>query len=236
VHALLTWFNSQTQLELDHYLLIISTIFIILTLAAYCLREFVYPSIRRARLKWPVKSYFVITSNDRFDLRYAVQDDQEHEVKVLVLPSHTHDLFMHIIWRPKLDFTQSSGEFSFEGARQRKPLINYWFHPFIKIGHSIRRPGEYPGHYIDYHDNYHIGGAHQRARGQTITSAFKITTRDPGMYYLKMGFVADGIDGVADGTPGAIGLRVRVEDNPKTEMRCECHRHCLIKPRTIVKF
>jgi hypothetical protein len=232
--ALLAQLDSQNQL--DHFLLVISTIFIILTLLAYCYREFLQPSVRRLRLKSPVKAYFLITSNDRFKLGYAVQDDQEHATKVLVLPAHTHELLLHLIWTTKLDFTQYELEFSFEGNDGlRKPLINYWFHPFIKIGPSIRRPGEYPGHYIDYHDNYHIVGVRNFAKGQTITSAFKITTRDPGIYYLKVGIVADGVDGIADGTPGAIGLRVRVQEHPNSNMRCVTHSH-LIRPQDVLKY
>jgi hypothetical protein len=237
VEALSAWINSPHP-DLDRYLLIISTIFIILSLVMYWLREFACPAIRRYRLKWPFKSYFLITSKDRFDLGYAAQDDNEHEIKVLVLPSHTYDLFLHVILKAKLDFTQHHLEFSFEGARQRKPLINYWFHPFVKSGPSVRRPGEYPGHYIDYHDNYHIEGVQHRAEGQTITAGFKISTRDPGIYYLKIGVVADGVDGVADGTDGRhgeIGLLVRVEDHPTTNMRCGTHSH-LIPPRPVVKF
>jgi hypothetical protein len=152
----------------------------------YCLREFVYPFYRRWKLKEPARAYFIITSKDRFDLKYAAQDEREHILETLVLPSHTYDLLLHIVWEAKIDFMQNGVEFVFEGDSHAKPLFNYWYRPFVKTGTSTRKPGEYPGHYIDYHDNYHIDAVRQMAKGQWHTSAFKITTRDPGIYYLKV--------------------------------------------------
>jgi hypothetical protein len=191
--------------KVDHYLLYVSTVFVILTTAAYCLREFAYPFYRRWRLKHPARAYFIITSKDRFDLEYAEQDQREHKVKCLVLPSHTRNLLLHLILEAKVDFMQNGLEFVFEGDG-RKPLFNYWYHPFVKTGSTT---GKYPGHYIDFHDNYHIEAVRQVAKGLTQTSTFMITTREPGIFYLKVNIVADGVDGVAEGARGAIGLRER---------------------------
>jgi len=219
--------------KVDHYLLYVSTVFVILTTFAYCLREFVYPSYRRWRLKKPARAYFIITSKDRFDLKYAVQDEHEHRLEVLVLPSHTNDLLLHVVLEAKFAYVQNYLEFVFEGEDgHAKPLFNYWHHPFVKTGDITRKPGEYPGHYIDYNDNYHIDGARPMVKGQWQTSAFKITTRDPGIYYLKICTPADGVDGVAEGTRGAIGLRVRVEDHPTTNMKCLEHGD-VIKPQPV---
>jgi hypothetical protein len=219
--------------KVDHYLLVVSTVFVILTTVAYCLREFIYPFYRRWRLKEPARAYFIITSKDRFNLQYAVQDEREHRLKILVLPSHTHDLLLHLVLEAKLDYVQSHLEFVFEGEGA-KPLFNYWYHPFVKTGTSTKKPGEDPGHYIDYHDNYHIDAVSQIVKGQWRTSAFKITTRDPGIYYLKVCIPADGVDGIAEGTKGAMGLRVRVEDHPTTNMKCLEHGD-VIKPQPVSK-
>lgn len=229
-------FGALSDAKVDHYLLVVSTVFIILTLVAYCLKEFVYPIVRKIRLRYPAKAYFLITSIDRFDLWYAKQDEDEHETEILALPSHTHNLLLHVVWRPKLDFIQSGAEFSFEGDREKKPLIHYWFHPFVSVGEQTKKPGEYSGHYLDYHGNYHIEGVHNRAKRQTLTSAFIVTTRDPGIYYFKISIVADGVDGVVDGTPGAIGLRVRVEDHPIKTTKCHLHANCIIEPRLVARF
>src|SRR2546430_11673778 len=91
----------------DQELLIVSTVFIILTLCAYSLREFIWPFARRVRLRHPVKAFFVITSQDRYDLGYAIQDDEEHFTKVLVLPANSDDLILALYFDARLSFTQS---------------------------------------------------------------------------------------------------------------------------------
>ena len=88
--------SANPYLHVDHVLLFVSTLFIIATLIAYLLKEFVYPSFRRSTLRRPVIPFFVITSKDRYELKYAVQDEQEHLTKVLVLPAHTDDLLLHL--------------------------------------------------------------------------------------------------------------------------------------------
>jgi hypothetical protein len=98
----------------------------------------------------------------------------------------------------------------------------------------IRKPGEYQGHYIDYHGNYHIDSGGRTAKGQWITSAFDISTREPGIYYLKVCIIAEGVDGEAEGTPGANGLRIRVENPVRYLMRCTDHKNCIIKPLPII--
>jgi hypothetical protein len=210
---------------------IIVSIVIIVSLGAYLVREFICPWIRRIRLRSPVKALFVITSIDRYELKYAIQDEEEHFTRELVLPAHTKDLLLHLILTAKLGFTQSHFELSFAANKDTKPLIQYYFHPFIKIGPPAtpreRKPGEVPGHYIDYHDNYHIDEIRHKAMGQTTTYAFKISTRDPGLYKLKIGIAAGGVDGSAF-------LRVRVESPLRTRMRCTIVAHwlgCYIRPR-----
>jgi hypothetical protein len=60
----------------------------------------------------------------------------------------------------RLDFTQTHLELLFEGDRETKPVIRYYFLPYIKISPPAtpreKKPREAPGHFIDYHDNYHI--------------------------------------------------------------------------------
>jgi hypothetical protein len=213
----------------------IADVVIILSLGFYLLREFIGPSWRRLRLRHPVKARFNIASREQFqDLNYVIQDDKEHNTKLLVLPTHTHNLLIHTVWTQRLDYTQSELEFWFEDIkdednRKTVPLIHYWFHPFIKVGDSKRKPGEYPGHYIDYHDNYHIEAIRSRAKGQAVTSAFMISTRDPGTYRFKMRVVADGIEGTT-------WLPVRVEETPTSAIRCTIHRHCFVRSRPVIKY
>ena len=207
----------------DHTLLVASATFILLTLVAYVIREFIEPKYRDYVLQHPVKPQFVITSSDRYDVGYAPQDYREHFVDELTLPSHTENVFLHFILKAKVAFEQMHLELSFEGDRASRPLFDYYFLPFIKIGTREKRPGEAQGHYIDYHDNYHIDETRDRAKNQTIVYGFMITTRAAGIYPLKIGIAASGIDGTA-------WLTVRVEDHPSTRMRCAEHARCFITP------
>jgi hypothetical protein len=219
--------NDIPRDDVIYYLTIVSTVLITLTLVAYCIREFIWPWLRRRKLKHPIDAWFVITSKDRFDVKYAVQDqEREHNTKLLVLPSHTDDLLLHILWRNRFAFTQHHLVMSFDGNRKEKPLIDHFFHPFVKIGAATKRPGEYQGHYIDYHDNYHIDEVRHRAFHQMITYGFKIGTREPGQYKFTICIVADGVD-------GEVSLPVLVEDKPATVMRCKKHWFCKVRPRPI---
>jgi hypothetical protein len=51
--------------------------------------QVIRPWLRRRKLKRPFAAYFSITSLRRFPLEYVVQDDQDHEVKELVVPAHS---------------------------------------------------------------------------------------------------------------------------------------------------
>jgi hypothetical protein len=115
---------------------------------------------------------------------------------------------------------------SFDGNRKSKPLIGYFYHPFVNTGDAVKQPGKSPGHYIDYHENYHIDEERHRAFHQYITYGFKIGTRDPGTYKLSICVVADGVD-------GEVSLPVYVEDKPTTKMKCTKHWFCTVEPRPI---
>jgi hypothetical protein len=64
----------------ERLLTIIANIVIIISLCAYVLKEFIWPYIRRTLLQSPVKAFFIITSLDRFELKYAIQDENEHRL------------------------------------------------------------------------------------------------------------------------------------------------------------
>ena len=166
----------------DHALLVASAIFIFLTLVAYIIKEFIAPYYRNHVWRHPVKPQFVITSSDRYEVGYASQDDREHFVKELTLPAHTQNLFLHFILTAKVAFDQTALELSFEGDRGSKPLINYYFLPFVKIGTREKRPGEAQGHYIDYHDNYHIDNA---TSSKETNVCLWLYDHDAGAQYLS---------------------------------------------------
>jgi len=175
LHPLLEYITNDKTV--DRYLLLISTFFVILTLLAYCLREFICPLIRRVKLRHPVRAWFVITSYDRYEVNHAVQDQDEHFTKELVVPAATENLLLPLLLRAKLNFTQYAIEISFQGDRQKKPLIHFWKNPFIQIGQSTKTPNETPGHYVDHHHNYHIDEIRHRPSNQWISYGFNMSTR-----------------------------------------------------------
>jgi hypothetical protein len=227
VDSILEFFGDHGE----RLLTIIANVVIIVSLGAYLAREFLSPLTRKLVLRSPVVAHFMITSSDRYDLKYAMQDDNEHFTKELVLPANTEDLLVHFNLIAKLDFTQTHLEIMFEGEKETKPLIHFYVLPYIKIGPPAtpreKRPGEVPGHFIDYHDNYHIDEIRHKAQGQTTTYGFKISTRKKGIYKLTINISADGVE-------GAVSLPVRVEDPPSTIVRCTRREHwwgCYVKPQ-----
>jgi hypothetical protein len=117
------------------------------------------PWRRRRKLKRPFRAYFLITSLGRFPLNYVLQDDQEHFVKELVVPSNS-EIPIQIVLEPKLSFMQHELYFGCDEslADEKKPRATEWFVPFVRDG--VRRSGkpdaEHPGHYTDYNGFYHV--------------------------------------------------------------------------------
>ena len=134
----------------------ISAIASFVALFLYFLREFIIPSLQRRIIKYrAVDGSWCITSKDRYILKYAEQTDQDEN---LVIPSHTVDLFIHILLKTRTSFRRSSVEFSFDGDPNGKPIISYWFHPFVARGRQEKHPDldhiyYDQNHYADYHLN-----------------------------------------------------------------------------------
>jgi hypothetical protein len=210
----------------------ISAVGSFVALSLYFFKEFIIPSVRRRIIRYrAVDASWCITSKDRYILKYAEQSDRdEHPVMDLVLPSHTSDLFLHILLEARTSFYRSSVEFSFEGDRNAKPILLYWFHPFVARGRQEKHPDldhiyYDPNHFVDYHLNYHITDQTDIPRGDTVTYGFKINTRDPGKYELKIETAADGIASPAF-------LTLYVQDPPYSkQVRCTEPKHgqCLVR-------
>jgi hypothetical protein len=195
-------------------------------LLVYIMKEAIVPWFHRRKLHHYSfeQPQWVITSKDRYDLKYAPQDNEEHATIDLILPSHTPDLLIHIILTARASFLRTDIEIAFDGDRRKKPVIQCWFHPFVVRGRQERHPDinhQYydPNHYTDYHGNYHISTQLYVPKKQTLTYAFKIDTRDKGTYKLTMELTVDGII-------SRPWLTLRVEDPPFSEMvRCVAEEH-----------
>src|ERR1700730_16717608 len=88
----------------------ISAVASFVALSLFFLKEFIIPSVRRRIIRHrAIDASWCITSRDRYILKYAEQTDQdEHPVMDLVLPSHTNDLFLHILLKARTSFYRSS--------------------------------------------------------------------------------------------------------------------------------
>jgi hypothetical protein len=192
--------------------------------------QVIRPWLRRRKLKRPFAAYFSITSRHRFPLEYVVQDDQDHEVKELVVPAHS-EITIQIVLYPRLSFLEREiyfgcGENVFD---PEKPRAREWFVPFVVEGdRRSRKPdAAHPGHYIDYNGFYHVREDFLYTN-DTRVIGFKLLTKAPGNYLAQVFTVTDEIRGKAD-------LVIKVQRPVETKMRCVSKDHrwrrCLITPR-----
>ena len=181
-------------------------------------------------MKRPFDAYFSITSLRRLPLEYVVQDDQDHEVKELVVPAHS-EISIQIVLYPRLSFLEREiyfgcGENVFD---PEKPRAREYFVPFVVEGE--RRSGKpdaaHPGHYIDYNGFYHVREDYLYTN-DTRVIGFKLLTKGPGNYPAQVFTVTDEIRGKAD-------LVIKVQRPVETNMRCVSKDHrrrrCLITPK-----
>jgi hypothetical protein len=146
--------------------------------------QVIRPWLRCRKLKRPFDAYFSITSLHRFPLEYVVQDDQDHEVKELVVPAHS-EIPIQIVLYPRLSFLEREiyfgcGENVFD---PEKPRAREYFVPFVVEGE--RRSGKpdaaHPRHYIDYNGFYHVREDYLYTN-DTRVIGFKLVTKAPGDY------------------------------------------------------
>jgi hypothetical protein len=73
------------------------------------------------------------------------------------------------------------------------------------------------------HDYYHVARDVPRNTGTHFGTVFKLQTRAPGIYPVTLSF----LEGVSK------RLTIRVEDKPKTPMRCYMRGHvgCFVRPQ-----
>src|SRR5262249_32817850 len=157
------------------------------------LREFIQPIVKKYKLRHPMSGVFVITSADRYKIPYAIQDENEHLTKELIVPANSL-VYLHMRFKNNLGFTQHHFTFYFDGDRAKNPEIKEWFVPFVKEGENKRSPKTSRDHYIDYHGAYHIGETIPRAKGDYTVYSFNVATREPGLYNAIVEISADGIN------------------------------------------
>jgi len=157
------WFSKNWQFILS---VVISIIFFI--------AGWVGKKIYDYRLKNPVRMYFLIPDK-RVNIDYAQQDDQEHLVKELILPSNGE--FQVYIWfKPRVNYCEEEHYFGCEGDLNMKPRAIKYFNPFI-IESNIDLK-----YYRDWHYYYHIRTGKHRIKDEVYVAGFILKTFIEGDY------------------------------------------------------
>ena len=183
--------------------------------------NFIRPAIRRRELRSPCDCYFHIRSlEDGKPLGYVQQDDKCHNVKELVLPSHS-EVEIEVNSYALIDYVANDVVFGCDGDnKDEKPLPLYRVVPFVQVGKSEYRPGIDDGDYINRKGWYHYKPiSPNRPQGVCSTMGFRLKTQKPGRYQATMAFLGNGVEGYAR------DLYFIVEDEPKTTMQCFAEKH-----------
>ena len=188
----------------------------------YVFVEFIKPIWRRRELRHPCYVWFNIISTSEGKIDYAAQDDRVHHVKELVLPTHS-EVPIEIIYLPRIAYFEVEFAFGCETDVKGKPYAFECFSRFVTAGKSHWTPDKDEGHYVNRHQFYWIVRNRHRSPGTHRVVGFRVRTEIAGVFPAKVYFMTDEIEGSAD-------LTIRVEDYPRTLMRCSSHGGCLVNP------
>lgn len=157
------------------------------------------------KLRNPVKMYFLIPDK-RCKLGYVEQDEEEHLVKKLILPSNSK-LLVLIWYRPRVNYFEDMHYFGCEGELTKKPKIINYSNPFI-LKDNLQRI-----YYVDWHQYYHLITNKNRIRDEVYVDGFELQTFEEGEYEAN----------VYVHTPTRLGrakLKISVTDEPSTGVLC----------------
>ncbi len=190
--------------------------------------QIIYQSILKPRLevrkaRKPCEIHFLIPEQHKRILSYASQDDKEHLVDELTLPSNS--LVTIELWiKPKMNFHESEFYFGCEGDDVTKPRPIEYDNRFVERGLASKASPETDrNHYVDHHAYYHVRTERDLISSEVYVRGFSLKTIAEGKYTARVFFHTSKVLGRAD-------ISIRVEDQPTTEMRCAIHKSCFIKP------
>jgi hypothetical protein len=214
----------------DHVWIVAAALLAGASLVAYILRELVPPASRYFRAKRPLRVHFLAPSIDKVpedssrEIDYLILDEKEHYLKELVVPSN-RELYIQIMLQAKLAFNQHQIAVRFENpdGLKQPPLVDHYKLHFVRLGEREKFPGRDVGHWLDYHDVYHITEERPRTSGQEFTYGFIIKTREPGIFPFVVSILFDG-------TLARYKLDFSVHDRPKQKVRCALHFGCWVSP------
>lgn len=198
---------------------------------ALCLTAYIglgRPNLRTWRLREPVKMYCVVPKKAHCDLEYVIQDDREHFVERLTLPSQSR-CHVQFVFLPRTTFIQSRVLFGFKDGPAPLPEVLEYHDFYFKKGTLGRgNPGNPHQHALTMHDDYHIEGDFKRIKGEPFTLGYIIQTHTPGRYTCYFQFSAEEIK-------SEYPFTVIVENRPSTTMKCfdKGHPNCVVKPTEV---
>jgi hypothetical protein len=211
----------------DHIWIVAAAVLAASTFVVYGLVEVVGPAIRRYRLRHPCHVYFNIMRPNEGEVSYVQREGKSHHLKELTLPPNS-EVEIELIYLPKLEFFESEIMFGCEvESPEGKPYAFECFHRFNMPGKGKDRwiPGFDEGHSLTRHKFYHIVRNRTRNMGTHRIVGLKFRTEKPGIWPMKLYFIMPELEGSAD-------LTVRVEERPKTSMKCYVKEHgeCYVYP------
>jgi hypothetical protein len=186
--------------------------------------QIIKPLYRLWRMSAPCEVHFTILPLSQVRLDYVLQDDRGHHVKELVVPANSIvEVEIEIV--PKTTFHEDNISFGCEGSDDVKPYVLERFDRLIEPGKGKCNwiPGKDDGYSLDRHKYIQIRTNKTRSRGSRLPLGFKLQTRAVGIYPANLFFFTD------EGTPAA-NLTIRVEDRPRTKMKCISHWGCYVTP------
>jgi hypothetical protein len=179
------------------------------------------PWLRQWRRQRP-EVHFVIRSLKERALSYALQDDERHHVRTLVLPSHS-TVEIEVGFFVRASGPENQIIFGCDGDDDTKPYASQWIDRFSAGGSMIWNPGSDQGHSLDVHKFYHRNKDTTRTVGTHYVNSFTLVTRYPGVYRTYFTFLGDEREINAK-------LQIIVESKPKTRMKCLRHEWCNVRP------
>jgi hypothetical protein len=151
-----------------------------------------------------------------------------HLTREITVPANK-DIHLELRLVPRLDFIESEFAFGCDGDAKlsAKPFALETFSSFVDRGKAKKgNPESNDNHFTDRHQYYHIKRNEQRSVGQHYIAGFLVRTREPGIYTAE-------VEITNERRQGLHRLTIRVENPPKTPMKCIAHSGCYVKPRVL---
>ena len=215
----------STMLGGDSIPLIIPIVGIAIAAAGLALgtwKGLIEPKLRVRKLKNPCEVRFVVRGLQHAQLSYVVQDDETHIVDELVVPSRSV-VDIEFGYIPRVPLRLEQLVFGCEGDANSKPFVVEAFGRFTSGGEAKPASGE---HSSDIHKHWHTIRKVARSVGTHYVITYRVRTQQAGVYPVAIAFLTDEIEGNGR-------LTIRVEDKPKTRMRCRARGHhfgCSVRP------